>query len=75
MMRFGLKITADNMLTLIDMDTAEILAEGPGCADWLNAYDGNCTYTLVEQSEKRGLTTSTLQCIIKIQRTKERKSR
>lgn len=48
MMKFGLKITADNMLTLIDMDTAEILAEGPGCADWLNAYDGNCTYTLVE---------------------------
>lgn len=65
MMRFGLKITADNMLTLIDMDTAEILAEGPGCAEWLKAYDGNCTYTLVEQSEKKGLTTSILQCIIK----------
>ena len=74
MMNFGLKITADNVLTLIDMDTAEILAEGPGCADWLNAYDGNCTYTLVKQSEK-GLTTSTLQCIIKIQKRKERKSR
>lgn len=48
MMNFGLKITADNVLTLIDMDTAEILAEGPGCAEWLKAYDGNCTYTLVE---------------------------
>lgn len=48
MMNFGLKITADNVLILIDMDTAEILAEGPGCAEWLNAYDGNCTFTLVK---------------------------
>lgn len=47
-MKFGLKITADNVLILIDMDTAEILAEGSGCADWLRAYDGNCTFTIVE---------------------------
>ena len=49
-MRFGLKLNPDNTLILIDMDTAEILAEGPDCADWLNAYDGNCTFTIVEQS-------------------------
>ena len=47
-MKFGLKITADNVVVLIDMDTAEILAEGPGCADWLNAYDGNYTLVLVD---------------------------
>ena len=47
MMNLGLKITTDNMLVLIDMDTAEIIAEGPGCAEWLNAYSGSCTYTLV----------------------------
>lgn len=50
MMNFGLKIDANNKLVLIDMDTAEILAEGAGCADWVNAYDGDCTYTYVEQA-------------------------
>lgn len=48
-MNFGLKITADNKLIIIDMDTAEILAEGAGCADWLDAYGGICTCTYIEQ--------------------------
>ena len=48
-MNFGLKISADNKLILIDMDTAEILAEGSGCVDWMDAYDGDCIYTYVEQ--------------------------
>lgn len=48
-MNFGFKFTANNELILIDMDTAEILAEGASaCVDWVNAYDGNCTYTIVE---------------------------
>lgn len=47
-MKFGLKITTDNMLVLINMDTAEILAEGPGCAEWLTAYDGNYTLRVLE---------------------------
>ena len=47
-MNFGLKITADNKLILIDMDTAEILAEGAGCADWLDAYGGICTCAYIE---------------------------
>jgi hypothetical protein len=49
MMRFGLKLTRDNQLFLIDMDTAEILAETPtGVSTWLGAYEGNYTLTLVE---------------------------
>ena len=47
-MRFGLKITDDNILILIDMETGEILAKGFGCADWLDYYDGDCTFTIVE---------------------------
>lgn len=49
MMRFGLKLTRDNQLFLIDMETGEILAETPtGVNTWFDAYDGNYTLTLVE---------------------------
>ena len=48
-MRFGLKLTRDNELFLIDMETAEILAETPsGVSAWLGAYDGNYTLSIVE---------------------------
>lgn len=48
-MRFGLKLTRDNQLFLIDMETAEVLAETPiGVNTWLEAYDGNYTLTIVE---------------------------
>ena len=48
MMNVGLKIDASNRLVLIDMDTAEILAEGAGCADYVDAHGGICTCTYVE---------------------------
>lgn len=48
-MRFGLKLTRDNQLYLIDMETAEILAETPqGINSWLGAYKGNYTLSIVE---------------------------
>ena len=48
-MRFGLKLTPNNELFLIDMETAEILAETPtGVSTWLGAYEGNYTLTIVE---------------------------
>ena len=48
-MNFGLKLTRDNQLYLIDMETAEILAETPsGVSAWLGAYDGNYTLCIVE---------------------------
>lgn len=47
-MRFGMKFVDSCIVELIDMETAEILAEGPQeVQTWLTAYDGNYTLTLV----------------------------
>lgn len=47
-MRFGMKFVDSCIVELIDMETAEILAEGPHDVQaWLTAYDGNYTLTLV----------------------------
>lgn len=48
-MRFGMKFVDSCIVELIDMETAEILAEGPHDVQaWLTAYDGNYTLTLVQ---------------------------
>lgn len=48
-MKFGLKFVDSCIVELIDMETAEILAEGPAAVqEWLTAYDGNYTLTLVQ---------------------------
>ena len=48
-MNFGIKFTTDDKMVLIDMETAEILAEGGAeCRKQFEAYDGNYTLTLVE---------------------------
>ena len=48
-MKFGLKLTRDNQLLLIDMETAEILAEGfVEVETWFTAYDGNYTLTFLD---------------------------
>ena len=47
-MKFGMKFVDSCIVELIDMETAEILAEGPAAVqEWLTAYDGNYTLTLV----------------------------
>ena len=47
-MKFGLKFVDSCIVELIDMETAEILAEGPAAVqEWLTAYDSNYTLTLV----------------------------
>jgi hypothetical protein len=47
-MKFGMKFVDSCIVELIDMETAEILAEGPEeVQTWLTAYDGNYTLTLV----------------------------
>lgn len=49
MMKFGMKFTNSGMVELIDMETAEILAEGqPAVQQWLTAYDGGYTLTLIQ---------------------------
>ena len=48
-MKFGLKFVDSCLVVLIDMETAEILAEGPAEVEtWFTAYDGNYTLTLVD---------------------------
>lgn len=49
-MKFGLKFVDSCIVELIDMETAEILAEGPAAVqEWLTVYDGNYTLTLVQE--------------------------
>lgn len=48
-MNFGIKFTDICIVELIDMETGEIVAEGPwAMKKWLTAYDGNYTLTLVD---------------------------
>ena len=48
-MKFGLKLTRDNQLFLIDMETAETLAEGLcEVQTYLEAFEGNYTLIIIE---------------------------
>lgn len=52
MMKFGMKFTNSGMVELIDMETAEILAEGqPAVQQWLTVYDGGYTLTLIQSPQ------------------------
>lgn len=48
-MKFGLKFTDYCIVELIDLETAEVVAEGPfSVKRWLTAYDGNYTLKIIE---------------------------
>lgn len=48
-MKFGLKFTDYCIVELIDLKTAEVIAEGPlSVKRWLTAYDGNYTLKIIE---------------------------
>ena len=48
-MKFGLKFTDYCIMELIDLETAEVVAEGPfSVKRWLTAYDGNYTLKIIE---------------------------
>lgn len=53
-MKFGLKFTDYCIVELIDLETAEVVAEGPfSVKRWLTAYDGNYTLKIIEQKGNR----------------------
>ena len=48
-MKFGLKFTDYFIVELIDLESAEVIAEGPlSVKKWLTAYDGNYTLKIIE---------------------------
>ena len=48
-MKFGLKFTDYCIIELIDLENAEIIAEGPlAVKRWLTTYDGNYTLKIIE---------------------------
>lgn len=48
-MKFGLKFTDYCIVELIDLESAEVVAEGPlSVKRWLTAYDGNYTLKIIE---------------------------
>ena len=48
-MKFGLKFTDYCIVELIDLENAEIIAEGPFAVKrWLIKYDGNYTLKIIE---------------------------
>ena len=48
-MKFGLKFTDYCIVELIDLESAEVIAEGPlSVKRWLTAYDGNYTLKIIE---------------------------
>ena len=48
-MKFGLKFTDYCIVELVDLETAEVIAEGPlSVKRWLTAYEGNYTLKIIE---------------------------
>ena len=48
-MKFGLKFTDYCIVELVDLETAEVVAEGPfSVKRWLTAYEGNYTLKIIE---------------------------
>ena len=65
-MRFGLKFTDYCIVELIDLETAEVVAEGPfSVKRWLTAYDGNYTLKIIEQKGNRKMRVRTAKQWIK----------